>query len=112
MRGIASGTGATVNYVMGFISLKSYYHLETTLSLPGISLMYCIITGAGLILMYFILPETEGRTLEDIELHFADDSKKLTDWNIVKVTSIEQRLKMSDIESYGAISDRTDANVN
>lgn len=29
--------------------------------------------------MYKILPETEGRTLEDIEIHFADNSKKLTD---------------------------------
>lgn len=33
--------------------------------------------------MYNILPETEGRTLEDIEIHFADDSKKLTDHFIV-----------------------------
>lgn len=34
--------------------------------------------------MYFILPETENYTLEDIELHFSDDSKKLTDLKIIK----------------------------
>lgn len=46
--------------------------------------LYCVISGSGLILMYFILPETEGRTLEDIELHFADNSKKITDRKIGK----------------------------
>lgn len=30
-------------------------------------------------MMFFILPETEQRSLEDIELHYADDSKKITD---------------------------------
>lgn len=33
--------------------------------------------------MYNILPETEGRTLEDIEIHFADNNRKLTDHYIV-----------------------------
>lgn len=35
--------------------------------------------------MYKILPETENRTLEDIEMHFSDSSKKLTDWKIQKL---------------------------
>ena len=38
--------------------------------------------------MYKILPETEGRTLEDIELHFSDDSKKFTDHKIPKPKKI------------------------
>lgn len=36
---------------------------------------------------YFTLPETEGRSLEEIELHFSDDSKTLTDRVIAKVTT-------------------------
>lgn len=32
--------------------------------------------------MYFILPESEKRSLEDIELHYSDDSKKITDIHI------------------------------
>lgn len=36
--------------------------------------------------MYNILPETESRSLEDIELHFSDDSKKLTDRQIRKMS--------------------------
>lgn len=38
--------------------------------------------------MYFILPETEGRTLEDIDDHFSDNQLKLTDRYIVKRSSI------------------------
>lgn len=34
--------------------------------------------------MYNILPETEGRTLEDIEIHFADNTRKLTDHYIAR----------------------------
>lgn len=42
----------------------------------------------SLIAMYFILPETEGRTLEDIDDHFSDNQLKLTDRYIVKRSSI------------------------
>lgn len=38
---------------------------------------------------YYCLPETENRSLEDIERHFSDNSKKLTDIHI----------KRSDIEN-------------
>lgn len=33
--------------------------------------------------MFLILPETEQRSLEDIELHYVDNSKKITDIQIV-----------------------------
>lgn len=35
-----------------------------------------------LIAMYFILPETEKRSLEDIEAHYANNTKKITDIHI------------------------------
>lgn len=45
--------------------------------------------------MYFVLPETEDRTLEDIELHFSDNSKKITDRKIRK----SPKLKANDVEN-------------
>lgn len=72
---------------MVFTAKKTYYNLETTLSLPGVSLFYCIISGIGLIVMYLILPETEDRSLEDIELHFSDNSKNLTDRKIAELSN-------------------------
>lgn len=32
--------------------------------------------------MFLILPETEQRSLEDIELHYVDNAKKITDIRI------------------------------
>lgn len=84
-RGIASGLSAAFDYFLTFVSTKSYFNLETSLSMPGIALLNCIITGLGLILMYNIMPETENRSLEEIELHYSDYSKKLTDRKIARV---------------------------
>lgn len=75
---------AALNYMFGFITKKTYYNLETTLSLPGTALFYCIVCAIGLIFTYNVLPETEGRSLEDIELHFADNSKGICDRKIAK----------------------------
>lgn len=85
-RGMATGLTAALSYVLSFIATKTYYNLETTLSMPGVALFNCVVIAGGLILMYKILPETENRSLEDIELHFADNSKKLTHRNIPKAT--------------------------
>lgn len=41
------------------------------MSLAGTFLFYSLINLAGGILLYFILPETEGRTLKEIEEHYA-----------------------------------------
>lgn len=46
--------------------------------------------------MFNILPETEGRSLEDIELHFSDNSKRITDWYIKAGTSEEQERNRPD----------------
>lgn len=43
-----------------------------------------------LISTYLILPETEGRSLEDIEIHFADNSRKLTDRHITRHSKQKQ----------------------
>lgn len=40
--------------------------------------------------MYFLLPETEDRTLEDIEMHFSDNKRKLTDRKIQKNVTAKQ----------------------
>lgn len=54
------------------------------MSLPGVASFYATVSFFGVIVAYFILPETEGRTLEDIELHFSVNSRKLTDRKIEK----------------------------
>lgn len=87
LRGVLTGFAVSLSCCFGFISRKTHYNLETTLSLPGISLFYGITAGFAFVSMYFILPETEGRTLEDIEHHFSDNSKRITDWKIEKTNT-------------------------
>lgn len=65
-RGIIASFAAAFAYIMTFICTKTYYNLETWLSLPGISLLYCIVAATGFVMNYFILPETENRTLEEV----------------------------------------------
>lgn len=101
---MATGLTAAMNYVLGFIATKSYYNLETTLSMPGVALINSIVIAFGLILMCKILPETENCTLEDIELHFSDNSKKLTD-RIISRTSSGQMGKAKSYENNGFSAD-------
>lgn len=51
----------------------------------------------SLIVTYNTLPETEGRTLEDIEVHFSDNQKKFTDRNIMK--NVAKEIDISDDEN-------------
>jgi hypothetical protein len=73
---------------MGFITTKTYFNLETSLSLAGVILLYGVIDCLGFVYIYFFLPETERRTLEDIEIHFSDNKRKLTDIKIKKQGAI------------------------
>lgn len=95
-RGIATGVTAAGCYVMAFIASKTYYNLETFLSLPGVSMFYAIVGLIGLIVGYFIIPETENRSLEDIELHFSDNSRNLTDRRIQK-NAVAKELRSASI---------------
>lgn len=97
-RGIATGITAAGCYVMAFIASKTYYNLESLLSLPGVSLLYACIGLCGLVVGYFIIPETENRTLEDIELHFSDNSRNLTDRKIQK-NAIGMDFKMTPVDN-------------
>lgn len=99
-RGIASGVSAAVNYIFGFITKKTYYNVETTLSLPGASLVYALICGIGLIFTYIVLPETENITLEDIELHFSDNSKSIMDRKIIKTNTTNKTYDVHDSIDY------------
>lgn len=93
-------------YIFVAFSTKLYYNIELWLSLPGAAAFYGLITLIGyaepfhflhsqykfdtiyhfrFIVMYVILPETEGKSLDDIELHFSDNEKPITNINIQKI---------------------------
>lgn len=72
--GISGGTG----YVFGFLANKMFLQMLATMTLPGTFWFYSAVALVGAVVLYFVLPETEGRTLLEIEQHFSG-GKQLSD---------------------------------
>lgn len=76
-RAITSGITVTINYIVVFAATKTYPQLETLLEMHGVLWLYFCFGATGFLFLYMFLPETENRTLEEIENHFA--SRPMTD---------------------------------
>ncbi|XP_046805046.1 facilitated trehalose transporter Tret1 isoform X2 [Lucilia cuprina] len=76
VRSTASGLVSALGYIFGFLANKLFLQMLTTLTLPGTFWFYSIVAFVGAITLYFTLPETEGRTLGEIEAHFSKKSDK------------------------------------
>lgn len=61
--------------MMGFVTAKTFLDLKSLLGLSGVFSLYGSITVTGIVYVYFKLPETEGKSLEDIEKFY--DRKKV-----------------------------------
>lgn len=83
-RGLASGISAAVCYLLAFFAIKTYLYIEQGLYLYGSSWFYGALSVLGIILIYFVIPETENCSLKDIENHFCDNSLGFLDINIRK----------------------------
>ncbi|XP_060829670.1 facilitated trehalose transporter Tret1-like [Bombus pascuorum] len=71
VRSSATGMAGSIGYIFNSIANKVYLYMVNGMSLPGTFLFYTLINFAGGALLYFILPETEGRSLKEIEEHYA-----------------------------------------
>lgn len=91
---MASGIVISLSYVIDFMAIKTYGDSETFLGLPGIAYLYAAFSLVAVLFIYFVLPETEKRSLEEIENHFR--TKKWTD---VKIERINEEL-MTIPETY------------
>lgn len=70
-RAAASGLSSGVSYVLGFVSNKIFLSLISAFTLPGTYWLYSAVGILGVIVLYFWLPETEGKTLGEINEHFS-----------------------------------------
>ena len=71
VRSFASGCASSIGYIFSSIASKLFLYMKSGMTLPGTFLFYAAVNFVGVIGLYFILPETEGRTLKEIEDHFA-----------------------------------------
>lgn len=70
VRGVASGASGSIGYIFGFVANKTYFYMLNSMTLPGTFWFYGVVSLLGCIVLYFFLPETEGRTLYEIQEHF------------------------------------------
>ena len=73
---MAGGMAAASNYVIAFVATKTYLSTEHSFQLSGTFWLFGAINIACVIYLYFELPETEGKTLEEIEMLFAAKKKR------------------------------------
>lgn len=83
-RGVAGGVSAACGYSFIFIVTKSYINLEHWFGLWGALLVYAVVGLWGVIYLYFCLPETEGKTLAEIEPYFLTKQEKQEKANSLK----------------------------
>lgn len=74
-RATASRLSGGISYLLGFISNKIFLEMVAVLTLPGTFWFYSGVCFGGLVILFFILPETEGKSLFNITERFLGNSK-------------------------------------
>mgnify|MGYP005983589439 CR=1 FL=1 len=74
-RATASGLSAAIGYIFSFLANKLFLSMIATFTLAGTFWFNTAVNLLGAILLYFLLPETEGKTLYDITEHFSGNTK-------------------------------------
>ena len=69
-RGPASSFATLANWTLAFVVTKTYDSMADTLSIQGVYWFYAGCCFVGFIFVYVLMPETKGKTLEEIEALF------------------------------------------
>ncbi|XP_063922496.1 facilitated trehalose transporter Tret1-like isoform X1 [Zophobas morio] len=74
-RATGSGLSGGLSYIFGFISNKIFIKIVNLITLPGVFWLYSGFAFGGVVILYFVLPETEGKTLFEITEHFLGNER-------------------------------------
>ncbi|XP_075219924.1 trehalose transporter 1-like protein [Lycorma delicatula] len=66
VKGIAANIAITVGYIFCFIAVKSFPYLWLSLGNGGVFYFFGIVALSGTLFVYYFLPETNGKTLDEI----------------------------------------------
>ena len=72
IRAKAMSLASSMNRVVATIVSSSFLTVQDTLSWAGFFLLLAVACTVVLVFLYFFLPETKGRSLEDMSLFFAE----------------------------------------
>ncbi|XP_023948769.2 facilitated trehalose transporter Tret1-like [Bicyclus anynana] len=82
-RASAQGISAASNYAFSFIGAKTFIDLETNFMIWGAFAVYAVFGFLGTIYLYFFLPETEGKSLQEIEDMYKGEMRIFADDPII-----------------------------
>lgn len=83
---------AASNYVFSFIGTKTFIDLETNFMLWGTFAVYAVFGFLGAIYLYFFLPETEGKSLQEIEDFYKGELRIFADDPIINSIRRQKRI--------------------
>lgn len=78
-RGVATSLAAAFNYVFFFLASKTNYNIEAAFHISGAFAIYATFAFIGTIYLYLFLPETENKSLMEIEAFYKGDRKIFAD---------------------------------
>ncbi|KAK4880567.1 hypothetical protein RN001_008713 [Aquatica leii] len=74
-RAVGCGIGGAVFFLLSFFANKTFLSIASIMEISGIYWFHAGVCILGFIIMYFFLPETEGKDLQEVINHFAGISK-------------------------------------
>lgn len=74
-RGTGVGIGLFLAAFFNAVLNKIFLYMVNGITLAGVYLFFAIVNITALIFFYFMIPETNGRTLKEIEEHFSGVNK-------------------------------------
>ncbi|XP_063821063.1 facilitated trehalose transporter Tret1-2 homolog isoform X1 [Ostrinia nubilalis] len=87
VRGIVGGMTTCAAHLSVFSVVKTFNLLKGALNDYGVFALYGCMSIVGTVFYYFFLPETKGRTLQEIEDYFCGRTKTLKKASITDTTS-------------------------
>lgn len=97
VRSGASGIASGIGYFFAFLTNKVFLGMVSTMTLPGTFWFNSAVSLTGCVILYFIMPETEGKTLFEIEPYFTRISSPVGT-NVIKMKA--KRLQPDTNECY------------
>jgi len=93
IRAKAMSLAAMLNRVAATVMSSSFLTMRNTLSWEGFFLLLAIICLCTLVFVHFLLPETKGRSLEEMSLYFAEVTGDFSVLDAERKLRMEQELQ-------------------
>lgn len=73
IKGLAGSISTTSSLALAFISTKTHDTLTESFGISGTFWLYTVFSLLGIIFVYFVVPETTGKSLYSIQQMLSDD---------------------------------------